>query len=362
MGCWCNETMGRGPLLSQRLPALGVLADYPMAFERLVSAESRSPTRMCVIKLAALAAIILAASRAWAEEVTYNANSGALTLIQDSTWATHTQATGLLDFEVYFAGTTANNSAPYLTSNNLDSNGMAPAGTSQIINAEGTLEADPVNGVNGNGWSGTSYSGLNVPGSVGTFTTGVDNNMSFVGPNSNNHETLPAGSYLLATLPAGLTAADFGNSYTDNAANGSPANGPGDTTGSVFFATGLGAETFDYVHIISSVSSENDWIGASGGLWSTSSNWSLSSGTSTHRVPLSTDTATFGNQYGNLGVGAGGTVNISGTQSVGSLEFNCANSYTLQTTTGTTGLLEPEQNGEPSRSMPGCTPSPCRSP
>ena len=106
---------------------------------------------MCVIKLAAPAAIILAASRAWAEEVTYNANSGALTLIQDSTWATHTQATGLLDFEVYFAGTTANNSAPYLTSNNLDSNGMAPAGTSQIINAEGTLEADPVNGVNGNG-------------------------------------------------------------------------------------------------------------------------------------------------------------------------------------------------------------------
>ena len=59
----------------------------------------------------------------------------------------------------------------------------------------------------------------------------------------------------------------------------------GDTTGSVFFATRLGAETFDYVHIISSVSSENDWIGASGGLWSTSSNWSLSSGTSTHRVP-----------------------------------------------------------------------------
>ena len=148
----------------------------------------------------------------------------------------------MYDFEVYFAGTTANNSAPYLTSNYLDANGMAPAGTLQVINAEGTLQADPVNGVNGNGWSGTSYSGV-----------GIDNNMSFVGPTANNHETLPAGSYLLATLPAGLQATDFGNSYNDN---GLGSNGAGDTTGSVFFANGLGVETFANVTIVDLQSSQ----------------------------------------------------------------------------------------------------------
>ena len=66
---------------------------------------------MRVLKFLAVAVIVMAAKGAWAEEVTYDQGTGALTLVQDSTWATHTAATGLYDFEVYFAGTTANNSA-----------------------------------------------------------------------------------------------------------------------------------------------------------------------------------------------------------------------------------------------------------
>ncbi len=136
------------------------------------------------------------------------------------------------NFEVFFAGTNANNVAPYLDTNpaDLDGNGMVPAGTLGIINAEGTLQADPVNGFNGNGWSGSSYSGV-----------GIDNNMTFLGPSVNNHLTLPAGSYLLATLPAGLTAADFGNTFEGNA---------GDAEGSVVYANGFGATTNDIVTIV----------------------------------------------------------------------------------------------------------------
>ncbi len=263
-----------------------------------------------------MAVIVLSAGQARGEEVAYNAATGALDLIQDSTWATKTQALGLWNFEIYFAGTNANNVAPYLTANFNQGAYFAPAGTLQVINAVGTLEADPVNGINGNGWSGSSYSGI-----------GIGNNMTFVGPSSNNHYTLPAGTYLLATLPTGLTAADFGNSRDPL---GSTAN---DALGSVVYANGMGNETLDKVQI---VNNEDDWSGPSGGtgaLWNTASNWS--SGV----APGLGTTATFGNSQGSIGVGAGGTVSISGTQNVGSLWFTSTNAYTLQLTPGTTGLL-----------------------
>ena len=152
---------------------------------------------------------------------------------------------------------------------------------------------------------------------------------------------LPPGTYQLTTLATGLTDAAFGGG-----GNGNDNTTDGQTYGSVNFGDDDGNVTYSTVQMINAVSSENDWIGASGGLWGTSGNWSLSAGTATQRVPLATDTATFGNQYGNLGVGTGGTVNVSGTQSVGSLAFNSTNSYTLQPTAGTTALLSLSSSGD----------------
>ncbi len=300
MWCWFGEMIGRG------LQAL----------------------RNCAGIWVAIAVIVLAAGAVWGEEVTYNSATGALDLIQDSTWATKTAALGLWNLEIDFAGTNANNSAPYLDTNpaDQDGNGMVPAGTLQIINAEGTLYADPVNGINGNGWSATSYSGLNYPGSVGTFTPGIDNNVTFVGPTTNGRFTLPVGTYLLATLPANLTTADFGNSLDPE---GSTAD---NAIGTVVFANGNGGETLANVLVIKSEPGENDWAGGTGS-WSTSTSWS------TTLIPTGSNTATFGNPGGNYASGTGGTVSIGGTQNVGSLWFTSGNSYTLQVTSGTTGSL-----------------------
>ncbi|MGO9109296.1 MAG: beta strand repeat-containing protein [Thermoguttaceae bacterium] len=146
-------------------------------------------------------------------------------------------------------------------------------------------------------------------------------------------DVLPPGTYLLANLPTGLGASDFGNSFS------SSYDSSNNQLGSVYYGSDVGTDDFQTVGIVKTVSAENDWIGASGALWGTSGNWSLAASTSIHRVPTAADTATFGNQYGSLGVGTGGTVNVSGTQTVGSLAFNCTNSYTIQPTAGTTGLL-----------------------
>ena len=158
---------------------------------------------------------------------------GALTLVQAAPlWTTQTQASGLWNFEVFFAGTNANNVASP-TSTPILRSGRERHGPGWHVGdyQRGRhLHADPVNGFNGNGWSGSSYSGV-----------GIDNNMTFLGPTTNGRFTLPVGTYLLATLPAGLTAADFGNTFEGNA---------GDAEGSVVYADGFGATTNDIVTIV----------------------------------------------------------------------------------------------------------------
>ena len=133
----------------------------------------------------------------------------------------------------------------------------------------GNFDADPVNGINGNGWSGSSYSGI-----------GIGNNMTFVGPSSNNHYTLPAGTYLLATLPTGLTAADFGNSRDPL---GSTAD---NALGSVVYANGMGNETLDKVH------------GHNNGTWGKRLGWR--DGELEYEHQLVDDVNPHGQQYGNL--------------------------------------------------------------
>ncbi len=258
-------------------------------------------------------------SPGWSDaQIDYDPSTGYLTWVNNYT-GTGTGTTGtstnpwLQTLSVYFAGNVGDpNGAPLVDQDT----GNTPVGYYPL--PSGTTDLS-------NYWSYTSGND-NPTGSELDWNAPVDPNTK-----SNRGSALPTGTYLLAALTPGLTAAAFGNA--------AQSGGTGNPIGTVYITDAIGDSDNLAVTILYSLPGENDWIGASGGLWSTSTNWSLSSGTSTHRVPLSADTATFGNQYGNLGVGTGGTVNISGTQSVGSLEFNCANSYTLQATPGTTGLL-----------------------
>jgi len=180
------------------------------------------------------------------------------------------------------------------------------------------------------GWEAFSY-GVNVP---STGAGSAPDEIDWIEGASGS--ALPTGTYVLGVFP-GWTASSFGS------ASGLTVDGPLDSSnnriGAVTVFSNAGQSDLQSVAVINAIPSENDWIGASGGLWGVAGNWSLSSGTSTHRVPTSTDTATFGNQYGNLSVGAGGVVNVIDTQSVGSLAFNCSNSYTIQATSGTSGML-----------------------
>jgi hypothetical protein len=168
---------------------------------------------MRVFKFFAIAVIVLAAGRARGEEVTYDPTTGDLDLVQDSTWATQSPS-GLGDFEIYFAGTDSNNYAP----------------SPSVYEAPGTLYANTP-------WSVTSYYG-----------PGIENDLSAVAGDiaakNKGPGTLAAGTYLIATLPTGLGAPDFGSSY-----NGTS----GDAIGSVFYANYSGAETPDQVTVLGAV-------------------------------------------------------------------------------------------------------------
>ncbi len=151
-------------------------------------------------------------------------------------------------------------------------------------------------------------------------------------------DTLPVGTYLLATLPTGLTNSAFGwTTLHGGSGTGGAGTGGGNTSGSVFILYDNGSDTYSTVQFATTAATaENDWAGPSGGtggLWSIGANWS------TGLPPNSSSTATFGNSTGSIGVGAGGTVNVGGTQSVGSLAFTSSSPYTLQSTPGTTGVL-----------------------
>ena len=138
---------------------------------------------------------------------------------------------------------------------------------------------------------------------------------------------LATGVYTLATL-----APDLGNTaFGFNGGSGFNFGG-GNTAGSVLLGDSGGQTVPDIVHISQSVPAEIDWTGASGGSWGTATNWTVAGGT-TQRVPQPGDTPTFNNPA------LAGTVNLSGSQSVGSLWFNSSNSYTIAPVSGGTLAL-----------------------
>ncbi len=138
---------------------------------------------------------------------------------------------------------------------------------------------------------------------------------------------LATGVYTLATL-----APDLGNTaFGFNGGSGFNFGG-GNTAGSVLLGDSGGQTVPDIVHISQSVPAEIDWTGASGGSWGTATNWTVAGGT-TQRVPQPGDTPTFNN------LALAGTVNLSGSQSVGSLWFNSSNSYTIAPVSGGTLAL-----------------------
>jgi hypothetical protein len=155
--------------------------------------------------------------------------------------------------------------------------------------------------------------------------------------NTSTNGALPPGVYTLAQLPTGMSALDFGYSYSYNTGgpHGSQVTinyGAGDTssgtTGAVVFGSVLGgAGTGSVVNVATRVPSEIDWTGPTLGSWGTSADWTVP-GSSTHRVPLASDTPTFNS--------AGGTITLDGSQSAGSLWLDSTNSYTIAPGTGGT--------------------------
>ena len=167
---------------------------------------------MRVLKVVTIAVIALAAGRTWAEEITYDYNTGDLSLVQDSTWAAQ-NVSGLYNFEVYMAGTNANNYAPDAL-DNYGSTGLPYIGPAS----------------NGNDWNCQSYYGAGLKNDI-FWEAGSDTSGRNVGK-----DNMAVGTVFLAQLPAGLTAADFGSSVGGN-------YGANDTTGAAYFANYSGAET-----------------------------------------------------------------------------------------------------------------------
>ncbi len=86
--------------------------------------------------------------------------------------------------------------------------------------------------------------------------------------------------------------------------------------------TPIRAITSDVVHLGRAVPSQINWTGASDTSWSTAADWTVAGG-ATQRVPLPGDTPTFNNPA------LARTVNLNGSQTVGSLWFNSSNSYSI---------------------------------
>ncbi len=142
-------------------------------------------------------------------------------------------------------------------------------------------------------------------------------------------DALAQDNYTIAQLPAGLSALSFGYSYHSNfpPPGSTTTIGPDDTSGAVVFTSNISGNISAVVNIARSVPSEVDWSGPSSGTWNTATNWTPAGG-GAQRVPLATDTASF------IDPSLAGTVWLSGSQTVGSLWFDSANSYTIAAVVG----------------------------
>ncbi len=156
--------------------------------------------------------------------------------------------------------------------------------------------------------------------------------------NPNKNDALPQGVYTLAQLPTGMSALDFGYSYSYTSGPQHTLHtinyGAGDTTGAVLFGSVLGGSpTGSIVNVVSSGPANLTWSGTNDNVWDVG----VSANFAGSQTFNNGDYVTFDDS------GSGGTVSIaSGGVAPGSLIFaNHGKSYTIDggPITGSTSLV-----------------------